>query len=259
MMTASIVGIMLFAASGIMLFEKYERRHGPRISLSRPLVPIGVTTAGLAICVSTLIAGDTSHAIFFVAACGLATIVVIYAVRRMGFGPRTGLAMACVAIIAAAMIIWTKGDQTLGELSLRYVTAASGPEVTLDKRILDAVGSTGSGAGTFSAISTIYGAQGPSGFRPATFAAKIAIELGRPALWIIVGLACVQIALFARGAFNRGRDCSYALAGAGVTVAIVLDGFTRAALPNLAISLLVAVTLGLGIGQSIGRDPRGSP
>ncbi len=258
MMTTSIVGSILFAASMIMTVEKYERRHGPRISLSRPLLPIGVTTAGLLICCFPLIAGDASHAIF-VAACGLATIVVIYAVRRLGFGPRTGLAMACVAVIAAAMVIWTRGDHTVTELSLRYVTAANSQELMLDKRILDAVGPTGSGAGTFPGVSTIYGAQGPASLRPATFAAKIAIELGRPALWIIVGLACVQIALFARCAFNRGRDCFYALAAAGVTVAIVLDCFTSEGLANPAVSLLVALTLGLGIGQSIGRDARATP
>jgi hypothetical protein len=172
----------------------------------------------------------------------------------MGFGPRAGLAMGCVAVVAVAMIIWTKGDHTIGDVSLRYMTDANSQVVTLDNRILNAVGLTGSGAGTFSAVSTIYGAQGSSDIGPATFAAKIAIELGRPALWVIFGLACTLIVMFARGAFNRGRDYFCPLAAAGVTVAMVLDCFTNATLTNSAISLLVAVTLGLGFGQSIGRN-----
>ena len=253
MMTAGILGIILFAACGIMDFEKYERRHGPRTFLSQPLIPIGVTVTGLLVCSSTLIVGDTSHAIF-AAACGLATIAIIYVARRMGFGPRAGLAMGSLALVAVAMIVWTKGDHTIADVSLRYVTDANSQVVTLDNRILDAVGLTGSGAGTFPAVSTIYGAEGSSDVRAATFAAQIAIELGHPALWIIVGLACTLIVMFARSAFNRGRDCFYPLAAAGVTVAMVLDCFTDATLTNPAISLLVAVTLGLGFGQSIGRN-----
>jgi hypothetical protein len=126
--------------------------------------------------------------------------------------------------------------------------------VTLDNRILDAAGLAGSGAGTFAAISTIYGTQDPLEVRPPTFAGQIAIELGHPALWVIVGLACTLIVMFARSAFNRGRDCFYPLAGAGVAVAMALNCFNNATLTNPAISLLVAVTLGAGFGQSIGRS-----
>jgi hypothetical protein len=254
MMTAGIVGIILFAACVIMAIERFDRRSEPRTFSSQPLVPIGVAIAGLAVCSCTLIAGDTSHAIF-AAACGLAIVAIIYAARRLGFGPRAGLAMGSLAVVAVAMIIWTKGNQAVGDVSLRYMTDANNQVVTLDSRILDAVGLTGSGAGTYPAVSTIYGAEGSSDIRPATFAAQIAIELGRPALWVIVGLTCALIVMFARSAFSRGRDCFYPLAGAGVTVAMVLDCFTNATLTNPAISLLVAVTLGLGFGQSVGRNP----
>ena len=254
MVTAGIIGIILFAASVIMVEERYEMGRSPRTSSSLRLIPIGLTVAGLLVCSSTLVAGDTSHAIF-AAACGLATVVIIYFVRRLGFGPGAGLAMGCVAMLAVAAIIWTKGPPATGDVSLRYMTDANSDVVTLDNRILDAVGPAGSGAGTFSAVSTIYGTQEPSDVRPATFAGQIAIELGHPALWVIVGLACILIAIFARGAFSRGRDCFYALAGAGVTVVMVLDCFSDATLASSAVSVLVAVTLGLGFGQSVGRTP----
>jgi hypothetical protein len=254
MMMAGIVGIVLFAACVIMAIERYERQQEPpRTFLSQPLIPLGVTIAGLIVCSSTLIAGHTSHAIF-AAACGLVTVAIVYFVRRLGFGPRAGLAIGCLAIFAASVIIWTKGNPTSGDISLRYMADSNGDAVTLHNRILDAVGLTGSGAGTFPAVSTIYGADRSLGVRPDTFAAQVAIELGRPALWFIVGLACTLIVIFARSAFNRGRDYFYPLAGAGVTVAMVLDCFTSATLTNPAISLLVAVTLGLGFGQSVGRN-----
>jgi hypothetical protein len=250
--TAGIIGIILFAASVIMIVERYEMGRWPRTSSSWR-IPIGIMVAGLLVCSSTLIAGDTSYAIF-AAACGLATVAIIYFVRRLGFGPGAGLAMGCVAILAVAVIIWTKGPPATGDVSLRYMTDANSDVVTLDNRILDAVGLAGSGAGTLPVISTIYGSQEPSDVRPATFAGQIAIELGHPALWVIVGLACTLIIMFALGAFNRGRDCFYPLAGAGVTVAMVLNCFNNATLTNPAILLLVAATLGVGFGQSIGRS-----
>ena len=258
MVTAGIIGIILFAASAIMVVERYEMGRQPRPSSSRRLVPIGIMVAGLLVCSLTLIAGDSRHAIF-AAACGLTTVAIIYFVRRLGFGSGAGLAMGCVAILAVAVIIWTKGRPATGDVSLRYMTGANSDVVALDNRILDTVGLAGSGAGTFPVISTIYGAQEPGDARAATFAGQIAIELGHPALWVIVGFACTLIVMFARSAFNRGRDCFYPLAGAGVTAAMILDCFTNATLTNLAISVLVAVTLGLGFGQSIGRSLGATP
>jgi hypothetical protein len=251
--TAGIIGIILFAANAIMVVERYEIRPHHYGFLSQLLIPISIRIAGLLVCSLPLVAGDTNYAIF-AAACGLATVVIIDFVRRIGFGPGAGLAMACVAIVAVAAIIWTKGPPGAGDISLRYMTGAKADVVSLDSRIIDEVGLGGSGAGTFRAISKLYGMQDPSDvLRPPTFAAQIAIELGRPALWIIVGLACVLIIMSARGAFNRGRDFFYPLAGAGVSVAMVLSSFNDASLTNPAMSLLVAVAFGLGFAQSINR------
>ena len=236
-----------------MTVERYEIGHRQHEFLPQLLIPISIRIIGLLVCASTLIAGDTSYAIF-AATCGLMTLVIIYFLRRIGFGPRVGLALGCVAIVAAAAIIWTKGHPVAGDISLRYMAGAKADVASLDSRIVGEVGLGGSGAGTFKAISILYGMQDPSGaLRPPTFAAQIAIELGRPALWIIVGLACALIIMCARGAFNRGRDFFYPLAGAGVSVAMVLNSFNNAGLTNPAISLLVAVTLGLGCAQSIKR------
>jgi hypothetical protein len=251
--TAGIIGIILFAASTIMIIERYEIDHQHHKFSSQLLIPITIRITGLLVCSLTLIASDTNYAIF-AATCGLATVVIIYFLRRLGFGPTAGLAMGFLAIVAVAAIIWTKGPPVAGDISLRYMTGANADVASLDTRIVGEVGLGGSGAGTFRAISILYGMQDSSDvLRPPTFAAQIAIELGHPALWIIVGLACALIIICARGAFNRGRDFFYPLAGAGVSVAIILNSFSNAGLTNPAISLLVAVTLGLGLAQSISR------
>jgi hypothetical protein len=252
--TVGIIGIILFAACAIMIIERYTIRGNRHEFQSQLLIPITIIIVGLLVCSLTLVAGDTSHAIF-AAACGTATVVIIYYVRRIGFGTRAGLAIGCVAMVAVGAIIWTKGDPLSGDLSLRYTIGATADAVSRDNRIIDEVGLGGSGAGTYRAISTVYGTQEPSDdLRPSTFAAQIAIELGRPALWIVVGLACAIFVMCAQGAFTRGRDFFYPLAGAGVTVAIVLNSFSNAGLTNPALSLLVAVTLGLCFAQSVGRS-----
>ncbi len=253
--TAGSIGIILFVASAIMIIERYEIRRHPHGLLAQLLIPIGILTAGLIVCSLTLVAGDTSYAIF-AAACGVATVVIIYLVRRIGFGPRAGLAIGGVAIAAAVAIIWANGHPITGDISSRYMTGATADVVARDTRMVDAAGLGGSGAGTFGALSILYGAQQPPNVvAPSTFAAKMAIELGRPALWIIVGLACALAVICARSAFNRGRDFFYPLAAAGVTVSMVLSSFSDTGLTNLAISLLVAAALGLGFAQSTSRSP----
>jgi predicted RND superfamily exporter protein len=104
-------------------------------------------------------------------------------------------------------------------------------------------------------LSTLYGAQEPTNlFRSSTLAAQIGVELGRPALWILMVLAGVIVFTCARASFHRGRDFFYPLAGAGVGVAMILTAFSDAGLANLATSILVAVTLGLSFAQSISRS-----
>jgi hypothetical protein len=253
-MIAGIVGIVLLTAEAILIIERYEvHQRFPDSLTQKLLIPIGIIAVGLMICALPLADNDTGHS-SFAAACGFATVVIIYFVRRIGFGPKAGFLLGFLAILAVTAIVWTKGDPIPGDISLRYMTDASADVVSRDSRMINEVGPAGSGAGTFNAIDNLYGGQEPTGtFHAPTFAAQIAIELGRPALWVVVGLACILIMMCARSAFNRGRDFYYPLAGAGILVAMILNSFCDTGLTNPAVSLLVAIALGLGLGQSISR------
>jgi hypothetical protein len=250
LMTAGIIGVVLFAASAVMVIERYEIRHRYRDFLSLLVVPIGMRIAGLATCSLTFVADNTGHAVF-IAAGGLSAVVMIYFVRRIGLGALAALAVGVVAIVAAATIILTKGHPVTGDISLRYMADEKADIALSYSRLISEVGPGGSGAGTFRAISVIYGTS--EVIRPPTLAAQIAVELGRPALWIIIGLAFALALICIRSAFDRGRDFSYPLAGAGVAMAMILDSFNNAGLTNQAISLIVAITLGLAFAQSVSR------
>ncbi len=252
--SAGVVGFVLFAASAVMVVERYEIRGNRHHWTAQLVIPVGITVVGLLVCLVSMLVGAAGSAIF-AAACGVATIAIIYFVRRIGFGPRAGLAMGAVAIFALAAIIVAKGDPAAGDITLRYMSAAKADIVARDTRVIDEVGLGGSGAGTSGVLGTLYGIQGPpDDLGASTFAALVAIELGRPALWLMVGLAGAIVIICARGAFNRGRDFFYPLAGTGVGVAMVLDSFSSAGLANLAVAILVVVTLGLSFAQSIGRS-----
>jgi hypothetical protein len=250
---AAISGTILFASILIMIMERYELERHRGQSLPRLLVAIGLAVAGLAICCLTLIAGQAIYALF-AAACGLSIILIVYFLRRLGFGPRAGLAIGCIAVAVAAAIVATKATPVAGDVSLRYMATPDANLASLDSRMIDAVELGGSGAGAFGVISVLYGMQGPpERLLPPTFATKVAVELGRPALWIIVALTCALILLYARGAFERGRDFFFPLAAAALLAAMVVSSFCEAVMPNTAVSLLVATTLGLGCGQRASR------
>jgi hypothetical protein len=257
--TAAVTGVVLFAAILVMVLERHELGRQHRQPLSRLVIPIGVAIAGLAICSLTLAAGNHGDAVF-AAACGTSIVVIVYFIRRIGLGPRAGLAVCCIAIAAAAAIVATKGTPIPGDMSLRYMAVPDADLAALDSRMIDAVEPGGSGGGTFGVISILYGTQGPPDrILPPTFAAKAAVELGRPALWIIVALVGALILLYARSAFERGRDFYFPLAAAALLGATVLSSFCNAAVSNSAVSLLVAATLGLGCGQAASRKVSPDP
>ena len=89
-----------------------------------------------------------------------------------------------------------------------------------------------------------------------TAAAKIAIELGRPMLWILSGATLLVIVALVRGALRRGRDSFYPALGAGSVIALLIASFANAGVFTPAVSIVAAAIVGLGFAQSSGRTPR---
>jgi hypothetical protein len=242
------------AAIIILIVERHLIRRTLRDFRWQFLVPLAATVAGFAICIlATIIAG--SEQAIFAAACGVAIVAIIQFVRRIGLDWRAAVAMAGVAAVAAAVIVSTKAHPALADFSMRYAARASADDISVANRIVSEVGFGGSGAGTFSTIYRLYasGDAANTGTSAPTSAAQIAIELGRPMLWLIVVLMGMLIFLCARGGFNRGRDFFYSIAGAGAGVATLIFVYCDIGLNSMAISVLLASTLGLALAQSVSR------
>lgn len=249
---ASVFGTVLFASIGVLVVERHLTRRSTQDFRTQFLLPLAGAIFGFAVCLVAILASRSEHALF-AAACGLTTVVIIQFVRRLGLDWRAAAALGCVAIGGAFAIVATKGQPVQADLSMRYAAVAPAEIISVADRLVSEVGLGGSGAGTLEAIYRLYAPQDASSILPPTSAAQIAIELGRPALWVVTAIAIVILLLCARGGFNRGRDFFYSIGAAGVSIAALISAFSDIGLNNLAVSIVLAVTLGLGLGQSVSR------
>jgi hypothetical protein len=113
---------------------------------------------------------------------------------------------------------------------------------------------TGSGAGTFAALASVYrDIDDPDAPQAPTTAAAISVEFGRPALLLAIATIVLSAAQLAAGALRRGRDSFYPAAGAGCAVTLLIDVFIDANLLSLAVQIFVAVVIGLGMAQRRSR------
>ncbi len=128
----------------------------------------------------------------------------------------------------------------------------------MSQRILGDAPLRGTGAGTFAAIAPIYrdiDDQTAISTAP-TAAAAIAIELGRPMLWLIVATMAYAIFVLLRASLRRGRDSFYPMAGASCLITLLFLSFMNAEVLGSAAAMIAAATLGLAIAQSKSRTVR---
>ena len=136
-------------------------------------------------------------------------------------------------------------------LALAFATGATAPT----ERLLGDAPLAGTGAGTFEALAQIYREMDdpPTSPVPATTAAALAIEFGKPMMWLIVVLTGATILVLLRAALRRGRDSFHPAMAAGCLITLALLAFVNAGLLGTATGLLTAAAVGLGFAQSKSR------
>jgi hypothetical protein len=141
-------------------------------------------------------------------------------------------------------------------MTLAFASRTEAPLVSITQRMLKEASWAGSGAGTFSAALPIYqdiNEEVTTSDAP-TAAAALTIELGRPFFWAILAAAFFLVVALLAGALSRGRDWIYAATAAGGTVAAVILTFANAGLFSTPMIVILAATIGIGIGQSKSRS-----
>jgi hypothetical protein len=252
---ASALGVVTAATATIRSIERFETRR-TNVDISMFFGFLTANLLALLICWLALIFAAPKQ-VTFAAGCGLATVVLVVVIRRLGLGPAAGGALATVAIIAAGAIAIGNSYAGNGDLTLRFAADAPPSAISIAQRMM-ADNYVGTGVGSFKALLHIYREIDDVAVPTAapTTAAQITIEMGRFAIWTAVLMALSAIGLLLRGALSRGRDSFYATGAAGSVVCLTTEAFTDTSLLGTAIVVFGASALGIGFAQCWGRTTK---
>lgn len=247
------LGTVLSTATAIRTFERHEtRRRRAEISTAGFTFFLLASLFSFATCWIAISFNATGPLIFAII-CGLATLIIVVSIRRLGLGSWGCSAIIATAMVAVISIVVVHLPTRTTDLTLAFVT--HGPLVSITGHILADGTWIGTGAGTFAALLPIYrdvddltaGSAAPS------TAAAIAVEMGRPFLWTAVAVATAAAMFLLRGSLRRGRDSFYPAAGASCIVVLAVLSFINAGLFGATTAIIAPAILGLALAQSRGR------
>jgi hypothetical protein len=247
---AACLGLVLSAACGTLAYERSKRRRRERDRARFGIVAILAVVAFVASLLAILVAG--SGPLLFAAASGLVTFASVVVVRRLGLGRWGAVVIGATGlVIFVTLVVRAAGPNPDPRLAFVVANSAS---LDLTRRISADAPVIGTGAGTYSSLVQIYRPSDMStaSLEAVTAAAKVSIELGRPVLWLLVGVTVITALWLLRGALRRGRDYVYPAAGAASLVMLAILAFVNVGLFGSAIALLAAPVLGLALAQAKG-------
>jgi hypothetical protein len=247
----STIGAILTLAKMFCVTERRQNHRGQPLS---PLwhawrfyiVLLGVCSGGLIV--------SSNLNVSCAAAFGLATLILVQIIRRFSRSTwATALLLTTAALAAIMLVSWGYNSSRSTSPFLQYATNNPSDAVSTTQRMLSDSGLAGSGAGTYQALLPIYqGLAGPHGGPPNT-ASVLAIELGWPITLFLCALGIALIVQLIRAALIRGRDSFFSAAAAACLVNIFAEAFCDASLLNVGIGAILAITVGLGLAQSVSQ------
>jgi len=248
------IGTIVAAAAAIRILERYEnRRAEPKRSDTAVLWTFAACSAALVICITSLAVTSTGAAMI-ATGYGLGALMAVAVIRRLSFGPWGIAAFALPAIGLAVLMVASEPGLRTNGVVLAFAAPSSLALTSASQRILDDTAWTGTGAGTFAAITPIYrNIDDPETLIAPTTAAALSIELGQPMFWLIVAAIVSAVAILLRASLQRGRDSFYPAAGAGCLIALLFLSFMNAGILGTATAVSAAAMLGLALGQSKSR------
>jgi hypothetical protein len=250
---AAVLGIILSSACVIRAYERFETRQADNGRSARRLgANVLISSGTFAACATAIALGDTGNTLF-ASAAGLATLLGIVFVRRLGLGRWGGLA---VALLGCALGLWTVAatmSEGRSDFTVRFAALSSSNAIT--ERMLTGNRWIGTGAGTYHALVPIFREPNDAtdDLEPPTAAAEIAVEWGRPLLWAGAIAAAILVGMLLRAGMKRGRDSFYAAAGASTVAALLILAFGNPGLFGTSVLIVVGNVLGLAVAQSHSR------
>jgi hypothetical protein len=246
------LGVLLAASLVVNVVDQYQaRRRGVGLN-GRILAEFSAGCVALAICLVTA-AIFVPNFVLIAGLCGLVPIMLVTFLHHVAMRRWDACIVVGLGIIAAAVLVTNQLQKSSGNMAVRIAASASKEQIAIVERMMSDAGPLGTGAGTYRVLVPIYRGidDPPVVFMPPTSAAAIAVEWGRSAVVAIPVIAGLLVIVLFRRALGRGRDSVYAAAGSGCVLLTALEMFCDASLLATAVWVLVAVTLGLALGQSV--------
>jgi hypothetical protein len=189
---------------------------------------------------------------------GFTVIFFIAIVRRLGFRPWPSALLFTLLLAMAGAVAIPRLQSTSATGLLGFITSPDKDSIAIGARALTDSSWVGSGVGTFEILAKTYrDFDAKTDLRPPSTAVSIAIEWGRPALLILIGVAVQLFFLTFLGAIRRGRDSFFPAAAAAGILVVACDAFCDSSLLNPTVQIIVATLIALGLSQSTGKT-RGS-
>jgi len=247
---SAALGVVISLAAAASGLERHHTQHYRAMpGGAHRTISIGLCVASCALCGFAL--HSTPALVMLAASCGAGLVVLITASRRLNAAAWAAEAIFVASAVAMVFVV-SSGTQRGGDIALRFAVSES---TETSERMLADTSAAGSGAGTFAAVLPVYGTVKDIADRaqPPTFAALTVIELGR-AMWVLIVLTALMLVVtMLHRAMLRGRDWQYSAAAAGTVLLITIESFADATLTNSGVITISAVTIGIGLAQSLSR------
>ena len=250
---ASTMGTLVNTAAVVMVVERHLSRREPEISDSNPLLlKLFLGFVGVATCLGATISLAPAN-VAIAMTYGLAIILFVVVARRFALYTWS-IRVLFVALAAVGVGIVAQRFQDNSHGILGFAPSASPEALALARRALSDTSWFGSGVGTFGSLISVYEDFGSAPIvDPPSTVVGIAVEWGRPALLVLAIFAVQLFAFTFRGALRRGRDSFFPSAAAACVAVVSFESFFDASLMHQAVQIIVAVIVGLGVSQSVGR------
>ena len=248
---AAVLGIIIAVAMVSQIRERANAASAGQTSLGLLRLMLLLCLAAIGVSSFAVIKYGTTGA-FFALAFAIIIFIVAGVIRRFELDAWGYLAVVAIVVVIAIAALALRPSERMTDFTVALAAAPQSPLISLTRRLLAETGWLGTGAGTFAALLPIYGNidELAAGTVAPSAAAAIAIEMGKPFLWVTLICGVVLVITLLRGAARRGRDSFYPTVGASCVVAIVVLAFNNSGLFNTSVLLISAVTIGLAIAQS---------
>jgi hypothetical protein len=246
---AMIIAVIGFVLSCATTIRACEHLDNPRNRQSRMMAKVTTSASmvSLLVCLSAILIG-TEPVLLLACLFGAGILIGGLVIRKWRLGPLGQAGMAALAAVALLGFFATVPANRDADLTLALSTQ---DRISSIERMLSEAKWGGSGAGSFEALLPIYrDTDGVDSREIPTAAAAIAIEMGRPFLWICIIAALIGASTLFRRALLRRRDHVYSSAGAACIIALLISLFANNGILGLTSSLMISVVCGLAFAQS---------